>query len=436
MSSSKIQSIKRLALIAFLPLLTVVAEIPGPVLPGGVGVNIHFTRGHQRELDMIAAAGFKFVRMDFLWARTERRSGQYDWSEYDELTADLERRGIRAYYILDYSNPLYEGTVITRNADTGREEDRSTASPRHPESITAFTRWAAAAARHFRDQHVVWEIWNEPNIEFWKPEPNVKEYIALALATCKAIRDADPQATIVAPATSSFPWGFLKKFMKSGVLESLDGVSVHPYRSENSPPETTIEDYKRLRKLIEQSAPNEVKKKIPIISGEWGYSSDKAEGVSLEKQADFVVRQQLSNLLQGVPISIWYDWKNDGQDSNAREHNFGLVNYDLQPKPAYVAIQTLTRELSGYSVAGRIGTRNKKDFVLILKNNIGETKLAVWTLGKPHTVALDLEATSATGVVFVDGRGKSGNIDITKNSLTVKLASSPQYITLKDVQLK
>ena len=202
MNSSKLQSIKTLAALAFFPLLTFGAEIPDNVFPNGVGVNIHFTRGHQRDLDMIAAAGFRIVRMDFLWGSTERIRGVYDWSEYDELTRELERRGIRAYYILDYSNPLYEGTVITLNPDTGREEDRTTASPRRPESITAFARWAAAAAGHFRGRHIVWEIWNEPNIQFWKPQPDVKQYIALALATCKAIREADPQATIVAPRVS------------------------------------------------------------------------------------------------------------------------------------------------------------------------------------------------------------------------------------------
>jgi len=421
---------------AFSPLLTLAAEIPDRVLPDGVGVNIHFTRGHEKDLDMIAAAGFRFVRMDFLWGRTERIKGEYDWSDYDILTAELDTRGIRAYYIFDYSNPLYEGTVITRNADAGREEDRSTASPRRPESVTAFALWAAAAARHFHGRHVVWEIWNEPNIEFWKPKPDVKQYIALALATCKAIREADPQATIVAPATSSFPWGFLKTFLKSGVLEYLDAISVHPYRSENRPPETAIDDYKRLRQLIEQSAPEEAKRKIPIISGEWGYSSNVVSGVSLEKQADFIARQQLSNLLQEVPISIWYDWKNDGEDLNENEHNFGTVTYNLKPKPGYVAIQTLTKELSGYRIVRRRSTGNKKDFVLILVNATGETKLAVWTLGKPHTIAFDLEATSASELLFIDGNGKSGRIEIGPNNFTVKLASSPQYIILKDVRLK
>ena len=56
------------------------SQIPELVLPAGVGVNIHFTRGHERDLDMIAAAGFKFIRMDFGWAGIERQKGEYNWS--------------------------------------------------------------------------------------------------------------------------------------------------------------------------------------------------------------------------------------------------------------------------------------------------------------------------------------------------------------------
>src|SRR5437660_11906579 len=89
------------------------AELPEPVLPQGVGVNIHFTRGHGKDLDRIAAAGFKVVRMDFSWGGTETKKGVYDWSAYDELTADLEKRGLRPLYILDYSNALYEEAVTS-----------------------------------------------------------------------------------------------------------------------------------------------------------------------------------------------------------------------------------------------------------------------------------------------------------------------------------
>src|ERR1700739_768570 len=93
-------------------------QLPVPTIPAGVGVNIHFTTGHERDLKMIAAAGFKFVRMDFFWATTEPRKGEYNWSDYDAFTSELEQHGLRPYYIFDYSNPLYEGHVTATNSVT------------------------------------------------------------------------------------------------------------------------------------------------------------------------------------------------------------------------------------------------------------------------------------------------------------------------------
>ena len=84
------------ALMFMLPLLGSGTEIPEPVLPAGVGVNIHFVTGHEKDLDMIAGAGFKFVRMDFQWGGIERSKGEYDWSGYEELLTNLEKRGLRA----------------------------------------------------------------------------------------------------------------------------------------------------------------------------------------------------------------------------------------------------------------------------------------------------------------------------------------------------
>ncbi len=177
------------------------------------------------------------------------------------------------------------------------------ASPRHPESVAAFARWAAAAAVHFRGRHVLWEIYNEPNGDFWRPKPDAAKYTTLALATAKAIREAEPSAAIIAPAMSGFDWRYIESFLQSGVLEFLDGVSVDPYRSANQPPETAALDYKRLRELIDRFAPESKRGKIPILSGEWGYASN-TKGVSLETQAAFAVRQQLCNLLNGVPALL------------------------------------------------------------------------------------------------------------------------------------
>ena len=404
------------------------SDVPDLVLPAGVGVNIHFTRDHEKDLDLIAAAGFKFVRQDFFWGAIERNKGEYDWSDYDDLMAQLDRRGMHAYFILDYSNPLYEESVRATNPVTHKVEGHTTASPQHPESIAAFANWAAAATKHFHGRGIIWEIWNEPNIDFWKPKPNVDQYTALALATCRAVRAADPQATIVGPATSGFPWPFLESVFKSGALEYFDAVSVHPYRPPSRGPERAAAEFKRLRALIDTYAPAG-KKGMPILSGEWGYSSN-TKGVTQEQQANFIARQQLFNLLCGVPVSIWYDWKNDGNDPNENEHNFGTMTSDLQSKPAYSAIQNLTRELAGCRLDRRLDTGNTNDFVLIFSREGHPAKIAAWTAGAPDEASLPLK-TVAKELAFLNGTGEKGKIEIENGSVRVGLDGTPKYIDLQ-----
>jgi hypothetical protein len=383
----------------------------------GAGVNIHFATGHEKDLDMIAAAGFKFIRMDFGWQGTEPTKGTYNWASYDELTANLEKRGLSAIYIFDYSSSLYEESVVSKDSKTDKGQ-KILSSPQHPESVAAFARWAAAAAEHFKGSKIIWEIWNEPNIsQFWKPTADVVQYTVLALATCKAVKAVVPDAIIIGPATSTIPFPFLESFLASGVLEYLDAVSVHPYRNYSRSPETAITDYKKLRELIDRYAPAK-KRGMPIISSEWGYSTFN-KGVTLETQAAYITRMQLCNMLSGIPISIWYDWKNDGNDPAEPEHNFGTVSSDLKPTPAYISIQTMNMQLKGFTFLRRIELKNDNDYVLLFKNDKGSYKISAWTMDPAHTSATAME-----------GNGNALKLKTEKNRLVLDLDALPQYITL------
>ena len=202
---------------------------PPPTVPDGFGVNIHFTEPSPGEMERFAEAGFRWVRMDFSWESVESGAGRYDFAAYDRLADQLKRVGARPLFILDYGHSQYDGGL----------------SPHTPEGRAAFARFAAEAAEHFRGRGVCWEIWNEPNIGFWKPAPNADDYVKLALETAQAVRTADPNALIVAPGSSEFPWPFLDSIFGAGLLERIDAVSVHPYRP--GPPETAAADFGRLR---------------------------------------------------------------------------------------------------------------------------------------------------------------------------------------------
>ncbi len=382
--------------------------LPGLTIPDGFGVNIHFT-GQPRDLDLIRDGGFRFIRMDLLWSGVERQKGVYDFEKagYDALTAGCTERGIRILYILDYSNRLYEQEHSVRT-----EEGRK-----------AFAAFAQAAAQRYKGKGILWEIWNEPNIkQFWSPQPGIDEYCKLVQQAAPLIRQADPSGVVVAPATSGIPFDWLEACFKKGLLTSIDVLSVHPYRAQ--PPETVIKDYAKLRALIEQYAPQG--KQVPIISGEWGYSNinwDKAR-LPDEQQAQYLVRMFLINLSQKVPVSIWYDWKNDGADPNEREHHFGTMNRDLTPKAAYRAAQTLALTLAGYAVEKQINPASEKDFVLLLSKG-NNRALALWTIDTDHEVTIPFEATQGT---LVDMLGQSKPISWQDNQLKLTISASPQYL--------
>jgi hypothetical protein len=345
--------------------------LPGPVVPAGFGVNIHFTDPAAGEMERFAEAGFRLARMDLSWGGVERAAGEYNFAAYDRLVAHLARAGARPLFILDYGNRLYDG---------GR-------APHTEAGRAAFVRFAAAAAEHFRGKGVLWEIWNEPNLaQFWKPEPNAGDYSRLAVATARAVRAADPEAIILAPGTSRFPWDFFETVFRAGLLEHVDAVSVHPYRG--GPPESAADDFGRLRALIARYAP-ESRRELPIVSSEWGYSTTTAGGVSENQQAQYLTRMWLANLAAGVNLSIFYDWRDDGNDPKEREHRFGTVRRDFQPKPSFLAARRLIAELNGFAYRQRLRGRDADDWQLLFeRGDAEELALVTWNAGRNAPDAL------------------------------------------------
>ena len=387
--------------------------LPSAVVPDGLGVNIHFTDARPGELEMLAAGGFRWVRMDFSWGGTERRQGEYDFSAYDRLLAALEGQKLRAIFILDYGNSLYEADSAVAT-EAGRR---------------AFSRWAATAAVHFQGHGILWEIWNEPNGGFWKPQANVQDYAALALAAAQAIHAAVPGEAVIGPATSGVDFQFLESCFKAGLLDWWDAVSVHPYRQ--SGPESAAADYQKLRELIARYAPKG--KSIPIISGEWGYSS-MWQNYDDASQGRMLARQWLVNLANGMPLSIWYDWHEDGTDPKEPEHHFGTVANEYhagespvyQPKPAYLAAKTLTSVLQGFHFAKRLALGKPDDYALLFRRGY-EVRLAVWTTAStPQPVRIPSSPGEFEVVTLTGEHGATVRADAT--GLGVTLAQAPQYL--------
>ncbi len=396
-------------------ILPVAAQKPHPALPAltvpqGAGINIHFTDAQPGEMKMLADA-YRFVRMDLSWGATEREKGVYDFSAFDRLMKSLDQHKVRALFILDYSNRFYDEGL----------------SPHTDEGRAAMAKWAAAAATHFKGRGVLWEMYNEPNIGFWKPKPNVDDYIKLDKAVAQAIRKAAPGECYFGAATSTIDLTFLEACFQSGALDRWDAVSVHPYRQND--PETVAPEYRALRLLIERYKPKG--KVIPIISGEWGYSTawDKFND---ERQGKYLPRQWMTNLINEVPLSIFYDWHDDGTDEKESEHNFGTTENQYfenrepvyNPKPSYTSARTFVHFFEGYTFNKRLALASPDDYLLLF-NKGNNVKLAVWTTKEAHEIIIP---ASPGAFFFTNHLGAVNSGVAQENGLKLQISDAPLYL--------
>jgi hypothetical protein len=394
-------------------------QLPQPGTLDGLGVNIHFTDARAGELEQISAGGYRLVRMDFAWDGIEQRQGVYDFSAYDRLLAALAKHALRAYFILDYHNRFY---------DDGQ-------SPHSDQGRAGFCAFASAALRHFAGHGILWEMYNEPNISFWKPKPNVDDYATLALAVGATVRQVAPHELYVGPATSEIDMRFVERCFAAGCLQYWDAVSVHPYR--HRPPETAAADYRALRRLIARYAPtgaDGLPKAIPLLSGEWGYSSGGwGKGYDEALQGRYLPRQWLSNLANDVLVSVWYDWHEDGTAENEGEDHFGSVRFPYldgqqevyQPKPAYRAARTLAGELHGLRFDKALALGDD-EHVLLFAGATGQ-RLVAWSSAPAGSTVVVPASAGRFRVVGHLGEAR-GTLDAGPAGLTLQLSQDPLYL--------
>ncbi len=400
------------------------AQLSDLAIPEGFGFSL-MGGGSDADLDNMSAIGFKVARRDLGWSRIERQKGVYDFAAtgYDAFVERCRKRGIRIIFILDYSNRLYEPKNSVQS-EAGRQ---------------AFAAWAKAAAERYRGNGILWEIWNEPNFNFWqsdnpprygiRPTPvsakDIADYCKLVETVAPVVRAADPSGLVLAPATSEIRLerGYEEECFRLGLLKWIDAFSVHPYRKQ--PPETVAGDYAMLRLLMRDHG-----REVPIVQSEWGYSLVNWDRSALteETKAQYFIRTMLVSLYARVQVCVWHTLY-DSKTNSARENGFGIMTADRKPNLGYTAAKALNAALNGYRFDRRLdlGLFTDNDFALRLVKN-GSMAIAFWTMEERHQATLPVGPGEG---VLVDWTGNRKPIAWQTDGLKIELSQSPQYLLVK-----
>lgn len=292
-------------------------------------------------IDLMAAAGVRFVRIDYCGDQIEHERDHLDFSIEDRIAAALAARGITELPIVDqycapaWGNGGFPYPAIWENPD-------------------AYARFAAAVAAHVTARFpriTRIELFNEPNLIGWwinradpaYADPGGAPAAAYMHAAYAAIKAAAPRLTIVGPALGSGghevdPRVFFETLYDHGCRRSVcwDVLSVHNYRWVN--PTFTVPESAPNRfgiyRAIQAIAAKHGDLDTHVMLTEWGYSTiDSPDGVDPATQAVYVGLG--FNLMLADPTVdgvVYVNMENPATDFWGQT---ALVDPTFSPKPAY-----------------------------------------------------------------------------------------------------
>jgi polysaccharide biosynthesis protein PslG len=319
---------------------------------------------HKRELSvqMIAAAGFHWIRQEFPWEDIEihsqgdfqdRRHEPYRsaWAKYDHIVDLTEQYGLQI--IARLSNPptwcRSQGDAIGTQAP--------------PDDLDDFGDFCEAVARRYRGRIRHYQIWNEPNIyPEWGQQPvDPEAYTELLKVGYTRIKAVCPECVILSGALAqTIPLGprdlndflFMQRMYDAGAGEYFDILTMQGYGLWSGPTDRRMRprvlNFSRplyLREIMVRNG--DADKPIWITEMNWNAPpadlSDKPFGsVTPEQQARYAVlayqRAQEEWPWVGV-VNIWFLKRASDAESGQAMYYFRLVEPDFTPMPVYEALK-------------------------------------------------------------------------------------------------
>lgn len=363
-------------------------------------------RRDLREVKRIT--GFQYVRFhaifhDEVGVYDEDRNGNpiYNFSYIDQIYDGLLENGVRPFVELSFMPKKLASAEILhpfwykQNTSPPKNWDR------WAEFIYQFTKHLVE--RYGVEEVAQWyfEVWNEPNIDFWSGEPKEATYYKLYDVTARAIKRVSPRLRVGGPSTAQATW--VDRFIKHCIETDtpIDFISTHVYANDSSKDvfgtnetiprsEMVCRAVRKVHDQVKASA----KPNLPIHWSEYNASYMNEVNVT---DAPFMgpwlanTIRQCDGLVDSLSYWTFSDvFEEQGVVKRPFYGGFGLIAAGEIPKASYNAFKLLHQ-------LGNTRLPINSDSALVTRRGDGSLAIAVWNyapqdqVGVPKTLTLDFK---------------------------------------------
>ena len=362
-----------------------------------LGISTHlmnFEASPTPALQLAAKAGFNAVKDDAFWSTAEPVPNQLriiaPWRSYLNTASSLQ---LGKLTILDYSTQFHDN-----------------AKPRTPTVKAGYLNYVNYVTGQLGNKVDFYEIWNEWDLEAPKDPQLSADYATLVREAVPLIRKNTTQvngipAKILAGSVTpeGMDHGFADRLIDAGMLDLVDGLSIHPYAHCAADGRNNPESWVQWLRDYEQHIRTRAGRAVPIYLTEMAWPSHTGPcGNTAQTQAAFMARILLfTRTVPNIKGIWWYDLINDGPDRTDQEHNFGLLNQNLSPKPAYGVITTIADIVKHFTWDAKASSQSASVFQLHF-NKGNEHVIAAWAVDGPRQEQISSDRPMRGPVMFVD----------------------------------
>ena len=377
--------------------------------PLGTVVHFHpYFGGDEAEIEKMVKAvrlvGLRLVRTDMV-ARNET-----EWRGMETVISACEKNGIA----LDLILPWIPGKDGRTDIAASRKFFRK-----------VFAKWKGRVR--------YWELYNEPDLPWGrKHPPTPEEYAELAELTRADLREIDPSARFMSAGFCVFSHPVCGEFQKDAMRLAWMNFDFHCFHGHGH--------YGGFRNLIDGSFAAMRKEigatELPWFANETAYTS--AEG-GFARQVEHMYKKVLFARNRGSRGYIWYNLRSKGVDQTDHENGYGMLMQNLDPKPVYLAWNTMTELLAHAKPDGevRLGAalqafrfkRKKIDFIGMWRDS-GMVRPIEFRTDAKRVVVLDLFG-NRDAVEVKDG---TLHLSPSQEPLTLLLPSGTKFERAKSEQ--